>query len=248
MASDWKYDSAKDLDLKGPDRFKSVRREVGLMTTMMATLRWGVVRAYLNVFHRLRIEGKEHLPQQLPFVLVANHSSHLDALTLASVLPATLNRQVFPVAAGDTFFETRGVAAFASLFMNALPIWRKNCGAHSLEQLKARLVEEPCGYIIFPEGTRSRSGQLARFKPGIGRLTAATDVPIVPCHLEGAHAAFPPDRKWPRPARIRLRIGRAMSFKEIASDRQGWDRVAGGLETAVRDLGGIEQGPPDADP
>ena len=166
---DWNYKSARDLDLKSGDAIKCVRREAGLGTRVASSLRWLMVRAYLKGFHRLEVDRRDRLPKELPFIMAANHSSHLDALVLASILPARLNSIVFPIAAGDTFFETRPAAAFASLFMNALPIWRRNCGAHSMEILRDRLEEEPCGYIIFPEGTRSRTGDMARFKPGVGK-------------------------------------------------------------------------------
>lgn len=239
---DWRYDPARDLGLSDAESYRSVRREVGLATTLLTTLRWLVVRSYLRVFHRLRVEGREHLPKGLPIILVANHSSHLDALTLASVLSVEQNRQVFPIAAGDHFFETPAVAMFTSLLMNALPIWRKNCGAHALQALRERIDGEtaldPCGYILFPEGTRSRSGEMARFKPGIGRLVAGTAVAVVPCFLEGVHAAFPPHRRCPRPGRVVLKIGEPLRFAGISNDSKGWRQVAAVVEKSVRELGG----------
>jgi len=238
---DWRYDSARDLGLSDAERYRSVRREVGLATTLLTTLRWLVVRTYLKVFHRLQVEGREHLPKGLPIILVANHSSHLDALSLASVLSIEQNRQVFPIAAGDHFFETPAVAMFTSLLMNALPIWRKNCGAHALEALRERIDtdSDPCGYILFPEGTRSRTGRMARFKPGIGRLVAGTDVAVVPCFLEGVHAAFPPHRRWPRPGKVVLKIGAPLTFETTANDRSAWREVAETIERQVRELGGV---------
>jgi len=233
---DWNYKSAKDLGLTAGESMKSVRREVGLITTLTSTLRWALIRTYLRLYHRWKVCGREHLPAQLPLILVCNHTSHLDALALASVLPVNLNRGMFPIAAGDTFFETTPVAAFASMFMNALPIWRRNCTAHSLEDLRARLVDEPCGYIIFPEGTRSRTGKMGRFKPGVGKLVAGADVPVVPCHLEGASRALPPDLKWPRPVGITLRIGSPLYFGETPNNREGWNHVATELQTAVEGL------------
>ncbi len=242
---DWRYDSARDLGLSGAESYCSVRREVGLATTLLTTLRWLVVRSYLKVFHRLRVEGREHLPKGLPIILVANHSSHLDALTLASVLSVEQNRQVFPIAAGDHFFETPVVAMFTSLLMNALPIWRKNCGAHALEALRERIdadaTSDPCGYILFPEGTRSRTGEMACFKPGIGRLVAGTEVAVVPCFLEGAHAAFPPHRRWPRPGKVVLKIGVPLVFVDASNNRDGWRLVTTVIENSVRELGGCEE-------
>jgi 1-acyl-sn-glycerol-3-phosphate acyltransferase len=234
---EWRYSKARDLDLTARQSFQSVRREVGLPSALLIALRWLLVRAYLRLAHRLEIRGRENLPRTLPFILVANHASHLDALALAGALPMAWNFKIFPVAAGDTFFETPAAAAFASLFMNALPLWRRHCGAHALEDLRKRLVEEPCGYVLFPEGTRSRTEKMAAFKPGVGRLVAGTAVPVIPCHLEGTYAALPPQCRWPRPVKIRLRLGTPLVFASAPNDREGWQKIAATLETAVRELG-----------
>ena len=91
---------------------------------------------------------------------------------------------------GDTFFQTPIMRAFAAGAMNALPLWRKNAGRHAMEDLRQRLIGEPCGYILFPEGTRSRDGAMKRFKAGVGMLVNGTRVPVIPCHIEGTHRAL----------------------------------------------------------
>ncbi len=236
MATPWKYEPARDFGLAPDERRRSLRREVGL-TSACSALAWRwLTRVHLALFHRLRIEGREHLPARRPFVLIANHSSHLDAIILADALPVRHLGCVFPIAAGDTFFETRVASAFATLCMNALPIWRKKCGAHSLDELRDRLVGGDCIYILFPEGTRSRTGAMGGFKPGLGRLVAGTEVPVVPCRLFGAWEAYPPKAKLPRPARIRLRIGPPLLFTDEPNTREGWNAISARAEAAVRAL------------
>src|SRR5262249_32261664 len=151
---EWRLQPARDQGLPIRQRWSSARRESGLVETVAQTVWWPLVRLYLAVAHRLTIEGRDHLPAAPPFVLVATPASHLDALCLAAALPQRLRTRVFPVAAGDTFFESPARSAFAALCMNAIPLWRRNCGFHDLLELRARLVHEPCGYILFPEGTR----------------------------------------------------------------------------------------------
>src|SRR5262249_2699248 len=90
-------------------------------------------------------------------------------------------------------------AAFAAIFINALPLWRKAVGAHALDALRDRLVGGDSGYILFPEGTRTRDGQMGAFKPGIGMMVAGTNIPVVPCWIEGAFEALPSDKRLPRP-------------------------------------------------
>jgi 1-acyl-sn-glycerol-3-phosphate acyltransferase len=236
----WKYEPAHDLGLSEAERHRSLRREDGLVGVLSRTVWWGMMRAYLKVGQRVRVEGREHLPARPPFLLVANHASHLDALVLALALPLRVRNRVFPIAAGDTFFETRLASAFAAGVMNALPMWRKNAGRHAMEQLRERLVGEPCGYILFPEGTRSRTGEMGKFRAGVGMLIAGSGVPVVPCHLAGTFAALPPHRRVPTRAAIRLRIGQPLSFDGVANTREGWEEIARKLEGAVRELGQVK--------
>jgi 1-acyl-sn-glycerol-3-phosphate acyltransferase len=128
------------------------------------------------------------------------------------------------------------MAAFAAGLMNALPMWRKNCGRHAIDALRQRLIDEPCAYILFPEGTRSRTGQMGPFKHGVGMLVAGTSVPVVPCHLQGTFEAMPPGKAWPRPRRVRLRIGQPLTFAQAAQDRTGWQSIAEQLKAAVTHL------------
>jgi len=235
---EWRYEPARDLGLTPRDSFRSVRRERGLLS-LAASLAWMLItRAWLRLYHRLEVRGREHLPAAPPFLVVANHSSHLDAPALAAALPLHLALRAFPVAAGDTFFESRATAAFASLMMNALPIWRRNCGPHALGELRQRLLGEPCVFILFPEGTRSRTGAMGAFKPGIGRLVcgAPTPVPVVPCHLDGAFAALPPHARYPRPRKLTLRIGPPIVMDDLPDRREGWERITHAAEAAVRAL------------
>lgn len=230
----WELRPATDIHLPVGERLRSLSRERGLLDTMTGLAWWNTVRVYMRTYHRLRIEGAEQLPKAPPFVLVANHSSHLDAMALASVLPRRLRSCVYPVAAGDHFFRSLGTASFAAFALNALPIPRHKTARYALQQLRNRLTQEPCGLILFPEGTRSRTGEIAPFKPGLGMIVAGTEVPVIPCHLEGAFAALPPDRKLPRPGRISLRIDRPLTFEGTRNNRQGWNDVTKSAEAAVR--------------
>ncbi|HEY1066268.1 MAG TPA: lysophospholipid acyltransferase family protein, partial [Pirellulales bacterium] len=140
-------------------------------------------------------------------------------------------------AAGDAFFDKTSTAVFAAGVLNALPLWRRKFCKQALHDLRERLHTEPCGYIIFPEGTRSRDGKMTAFKAGLGGLIAGSAVPVVPCHIAGAHAALPPGARWPRWEKLHLRMGPPLSFSQAANDREGWDSIATDLEAAVRRLG-----------
>lgn len=234
--NDWKLEPARDLGLPLKERAQSVRREDGLMETLLHAAWWQIIRAYLQLFHRLEIVGREHVPVAAPFVLVANHASHLDALVLAAVLGAKVRHHAFPIAAGDTFFQTPATAAFAAFVLHALPLWRKHCGPHALHELRDRLVSQPCIYILFPEGTRTRDGQMGRFRPGVGMIIAGTKVPVVPCHLSGCSEAWPVSSRFPRPRKIRVQIGEPLLFETTPDERAGWEIIGQNLEQRVRAL------------
>jgi 1-acyl-sn-glycerol-3-phosphate acyltransferase len=233
---DWKYNPAQDLGLSEKERLRSIHREPGLLGHLTRNTWWLFLRTYFALFQKVTTTGKQNLPTKLPFILVANHASHFDALLLALALPLKLRNHVFPIAAGDTFFETPILSAFAAGAMNALPMWRKNAGRHAMEQLRSRLINEPCGYILFPEGTRSRTGQIAPFRAGVGMLIANANVPIIPCHLQGTFHALPANKKIPRRSHITLTFGPPLSFHQTPNTREGWNLIATTLEQSIRNL------------
>lgn len=226
---------ARDHGLDAADRLRSLSRERGLGSLVLGSCWRAGLRAYLALMHRLTVTGRENLPDP-PFVLIANHASHLDALTLSAVLRGEAARRAHALAAGDTFFTSTLSSAFAAYAVNALPVWRKRTRSGELATLRERLIEDRLVYILFPEGTRARDGVMASFQPGIGVLVAGSAVPVVPCRLEGCHDAWPADRRWPRPGRVRLSIGAPIRCDDLSAGRAGWEEAARRCEAAVRAL------------
>jgi 1-acyl-sn-glycerol-3-phosphate acyltransferase len=232
----WEYDRAKDLNLPPAQRWKSEQREPGLLSWMTHHGACVAGRLYFRCWHRALIAGAEHLPRVTPFVVVANHSSHLDAVFLATCMPRAVRGRAFPLAAGDLFFENPPISAFAAAVINALPMWRKKAGRHALDDLRARLHAGGSAFILFPEGTRSRTGEPLPWKPGIGMLVTGTTIPVIPCRLWGAFEALPPHARLPRPVRLRARFGAPRTYAHLSNDRTGWQSVAADLQQAVEAL------------
>ena len=238
--ADWSFRPARDLGLTTRERLRSHGREHGLAGLAIGAAWRAVVRLYLLAAHRLEVTGLERLPPP-PFVIVCNHSSHLDALTIAAALPWAMANRAFALAAGDTFFTSLPAAMFAAYAVNALPVWRKRTTARDLAGMRQRLAEDAAILILVPEGTRSRTGTMARFQPGVGALVAGQDVPVVPCFLHGAYAAWPATRRLPRPGKLHLAIGAPLHFGAAAANRAGMAGIAGACEAAVRALGPLQE-------
>lgn len=232
----WVYESAEDLDRGLVERLKQFPREPDMLVYGMRSLAALVLRSWLRTYHRLEVRGRENLPKDKSFVLVANHTSHLDTLSLLAALPLRKLHRAFPAAAADYFFESVPRIWLAAVVVNALPFGRQTHIKQSLI-LCQHLLENPGNVlIIFPEGTRSATGKIGRFKPGIGALVAGRDVTVLPCYLRGGFKAWPKGRICPRPSKVQLTIGKPRSFATVASTKEAAIAIAAELEQAIKDM------------
>jgi 1-acyl-sn-glycerol-3-phosphate acyltransferase len=232
----WRYDPVTDLDQTLAGRLRRFPREPDITVYALRSLAALVIRGWLRLYHRLEISGSEHLPAEGSFVMAANHSSHLDTLCLLSSLPLRKLHRAFPAAAQDYFFVDVKRLALAAVVVNALPFGRQTHIRHSLELCRQLLANPGNVLIIFPEGTRTVTGQVGAFKPGIGLLLAGTDIPVVPCHLAGAFEAWPKGRTLPRPRCVRLRIGMPQTYAALSPGKESSDQICHNLREAIMAL------------
>lgn len=220
--NDWSYAPAPDLEKSVAQRMRHFPRHPDMTIYALRSGFQLALRAFLHTYHRLDVRGREHLPVKESFVMVCNHSSHLDALCLLASLPLRRVHRAFPVAAADYFFASLPRSFVSVVFVNGLPFDRQNKGAESLEVCRQLLARPGDNILIlFPEGTRGTSGPIGRFRSGIGRLVAGTRTPVVPCYLSGAREAFPKGSLLPRPGALRLRIGRPRTFPDVSPGDYG---------------------------
>ena len=140
--------------------------------------------------------GREHLESvSRPFVVVSNHTSHLDTPLIYGALPRKLARYVAAGAASDYFFDVWWRKGLTSLFFNAFPVDRT--GLRGRKGLATSLLDDGVPVLLFPEGTRSRTGEMANFKPGFAALCISRDVPCLPVAIVGAAEAMPYGQNWP---------------------------------------------------
>ena len=232
----WQYEPAPDLDQPLAERLRRFPREADLTIYGLRSLAALFLRGWLRLYHRLEIVGRENLPAQGSFVIVANHTSHLDTLCLLSALPLRKLHRAFPAAAQDYFFVSAPRLAVAAVVVNALPFGRQKHIRQSLELCRALLSNPGNVLILFPEGTRTATGQMGEFKPGIGSLVVGTNLPVVPCHLTGGFFAWPKGKLIPRPCKLRLRIGRSRNYSALTPGKESAGQVCADLQKAVAAL------------
>jgi len=232
----WHYDPARDLDKSTIDRLKCFPREPDMLVYGARLAAALVMRGWLRVYHRLTIVNRENLPESGSFVLVANHASHLDALCLLSALPLSRLHRAFPAAAQDYFFVSVPRVVLSAVVVNALPFQRRVSPLQSLSICRQLLEVDGNVLLLFPEGTRSTTGELADFKPGVGLLLAGTEFPAVPCYLEGAGRAWPKGTRFPRPRAVRLTVGAPRKYSHLSPGKAAALEIASDLQNAVRAL------------
>jgi 1-acyl-sn-glycerol-3-phosphate acyltransferase len=192
-----------------------------------------VIRPFAALFIGLRVHGREHLPARDPFIIVANHSSHLDAVSLLNLFPLRRLRHIRPVAAADYFGRNKLVSLLGHMLFNILPIARKAITAETNPVPRmAAALEAGESLIIFPEGTRGSGEEMRRFHSGVAHLVENTpNVPVVPAYLVNMGRSLPKGEWIPVPFFCEVRIGAPQRLE--GKKRQ---EITHALEMAVREL------------
>jgi 1-acyl-sn-glycerol-3-phosphate acyltransferase len=233
----WGYASALVLEQTAVERLRRFPREPDRFVNGLRALVALFIRGLLRIYLRFEIIGGENLPNDESFVLVANHTSHLDTLCLLAALPMRRLQRAFPVAAEDYFFRSLPRTWVAAVVVNAMPFARQMRVRESLAICSQLLAQPGNVLIIFPEGTRSMAGETQPFKSGIGALLAGRDVSVLPCNVQGAFRAWPKGRRLPRPGKVRLIIGAARNYSARSLEKSDFCAIASELYCAVKELG-----------
>lgn len=179
----------------------------------------GLVRPLLSLLIGVNVFGRKNLPKTHPFIIVANHNSHLDALALMALFPLSQLHRVHPVAASDYFLSNPVLAWFSSTCLNILPIPRKNfTKRQNPKTLMGEQLDRSHSLIIFPEGSRGEPEQPITFKSGIAHIIQRfPDVPVVPVCMRGMGRSLPRGELFIVPFFCDVFIGEPRTFQ---GDRQ----------------------------
>ena len=230
------YDSVRDLDQAPTDRLRQFPREPDILVYGLRSLCALIIRGLLHIYNHFEIIGHENLRTNRSLVIVANHCSHIDTLCLLAALPLRKLHRAFPAAASDYFFQSVPRLWAAAILVNALPFARQARVRQSLSLCRELLANPGTILIIFPEGTRSTTGDVGEFKSGIGALLAGRDVAVAPCFIDGSFQAWPKGKRFPRPRRVRLVVGMPRNYRDRGTDKIGICAIAAELRDAVNEL------------
>lgn len=158
-----------------------------------------------------RVIGVEHVPVTGPVILAANHVSFADPPMIGCALPRAIS-----YLARETLFDQPGLGWLIRQ-LNAVPVDRDGGGASGLKAILDRL-HAGGGIILFPEGTRSRDGQLQPARSGVGLTVIKSEAPVVPVRVFGMFEAWPRSRVFPRPGRVTVKFGRPMDFVALRAE------------------------------
>lgn len=190
---------------------------------------------------QLRVEGLEHLPEEGPVVIAANHLSHLDPFVLSASMDQQRLEQTYWAAwIGAT--RRNPITRLGSRLAKTVPIDPKR-GAITSLAVGAAVLQRDKILVWFPEGERSTSGELMPFKKGLGILLQRYRVPVVPTHIQGTHEAMPPGNRFLRRHPTRVRYGAPLRPEDLEKEGEGDEaptRIVDALRTAIAKLGNEE--------
>lgn len=153
----------------------------------------------------LKVHGRENIPRKGRVIIASNHISHLDPPLIGVSAP-------------------RNVAFIAKIELFRTPIlgwWMRAMGQIGVERggggrkalvTAQDVLEKENAIIIFPEGTRSATGRVARGKTGVAVLALKTGSPVVPAAITGSYKAFKRGMKFPKPGRVVIHFGKPIEI------------------------------------
>jgi 1-acyl-sn-glycerol-3-phosphate acyltransferase len=179
--------------------------------TFSYAIGWHFFRLVFSTYFHWRVYNPERVPLTGPVILASNHASYIDP----PLVGAGVRRQI-NFLARDTIFH---VPVLASILRSweVVPVDRDGGTGRGLRAILERLASGGA-IILFPEGTRSRHGELNPARSGIGLTVIKSAGPVVPVRVFGTYRAYGPRMILPRPLRLTVKYGRPMLFEALRAE------------------------------
>lgn len=186
----------------------------------------------MRTFFNVSAEGLENIPEDGPLIISPNHASYMDPFALASVLSfEDMLRTNFAGYVGVVFANSFN--RFIARLSQSIPIdpFADIVGSIAIG---ASVLKHGRRLVWFPEGERSKTGELISFKPGVALLSENLDVPILPVYLDGTHEAYPPGKLFPKPTKVTVKFGKPLYPDKVTKGSRDEKKKEEKLVTALR--------------
>lgn len=200
--------------------------------TIIYNIFYNLAKLLARVCFGMRVVHPERMVEQGPLILAVNHSSFFDP-----PLAGICSRRGVYFLARKTLLKW---PFFGPLFpaMNVIPVERDGNDMSALREV-IKKIKEGNGVVLFPEGTRSKDGNIQPARAGIGLVIAKTGAPVLPMRIFGAYDAFPKNAKGLHFPQITVVIGEPLRFapEEIASaTRETYQTLSDRVMAAIAGL------------
>ncbi len=176
-------------------------------------LGWVIFRSVFATYLRWRVFHPERVPIEGPVILASNHESFLDPPLVGCALHRPIN-----YLAKESLFKIP-VCGWVLRHWQSVPVNREGGGGKGLKAILDRLLRGG-GIILFPEGTRTRTGRLQPARAGIGLTVLKSAAPVVPVRVFGTFRALGPGKSFPRPVRVAVKFGDPLQFEAARAEAQ----------------------------
>jgi 1-acyl-sn-glycerol-3-phosphate acyltransferase len=172
---------------------------------------WVCYRLLFLFYFRWHVFNPERVPLQGPAILACNHASFLDPPLVGAGVPRAIH-----YLARENLFRFP-VLGWVLRNWQVVPVDREGGGAKGLKAILDQLLAGGA-IILFPEGTRTRDGNLQPARPGIGLAVIKSAAPVIPVRVFGTFRAYGRHMRFPRPRRVAVKYGKPMLFEQLRAE------------------------------
>jgi 1-acyl-sn-glycerol-3-phosphate acyltransferase len=216
----WSYDNEQWTQLPGHLKHLPLfTRHLDLMSWFFRLL-WGFLLKFIifrfYVFLRVKGDFKAIYEKYPRLIIISNHASHADAVSITASIPFWYWSDLFITAAKDYWFRNPVFTFFSMHCLGAIPIDRKDKKGEAIKlciNLLSKL--DRIWLILFPEGSRSPDGYVREFKRGVNIFSARTHTPVLFLYIEGNSNIFPKGAAFPKPGIMTIHIGPVLMPEDI---------------------------------
>jgi 1-acyl-sn-glycerol-3-phosphate acyltransferase len=186
-----------------------------------------IFRLIFSVIFRWRIIGQENIPLTGGVIIAPNHTSNIDPPLVGSAM----RRRVTVMAKKELFSSV--IFAFIIKRLGAFPI-NRGSGDRAAIKMALSLLNEGRALLLFPEGTRSKTGNLGKPQAGVSMMAIKSQVPVVPVAVSGTYKFFRNGKWFPR---FTVRFGKPVYPPEaMQSSKEAMEEFSGKIMNEINNL------------